>query len=204
MQLLERFIAPHRSAHVVSQRILVVNGHPDPRPERYCAALCRAYEDGARAAGLTVRQIAVGKAVPAPGSQAASADLFAALEDMAWATRLMVIFPLWLDQPPKALSELFEAFQHLSLAARKKAPDVRQVVTMEMPAFFHRIAGIDSFRAPKSLAAMDLPGFPDADRTFIGSVDSISPQERDWWLKAMREAGTGAARPRAASQASAA
>lgn len=204
MQLLERFIAPHRAAHRVSQRILVVNGHPDPRPERYCAALCRAYEDGARAAGLTVRQVAVGKAVPAPGSQAVSADLFAALKDMAWATRLMVIFPLWMDQPPKALSELFEAFHHLNLAARKKAPDMRQVVTMEMPAFFHRIAGISSFRTPTSFAAMDLPGFPGADRTFIGSVDSISAQERDWWLKAMREAGTGAARPRAISEASAA
>ena len=200
MQLLDRFIAPHRSAQIVRQRILVINGHPDPRPERYCAALCRAYEDGARAAGLTVRQLAVGKAVPAPGSAAAPADLLAALEDMGWATRLMVVFPLWMDLPPKALCELFEVFQQLNLAARKRAPDMRQVVTMEMPAFFHRVAGISSFQAPKSPAAMDLPGFPGADRIFIGSVDSISPQERGWWLKAMREAGTGAARPRAASR----
>jgi len=30
---------------------LLVNGHPDPSPERFCSALCDAYEDGARKAG---------------------------------------------------------------------------------------------------------------------------------------------------------
>ena len=51
MQLLEK-IKPLWSGRATQARhILVVNGHPDPAPERFCAALCDAYEEGAVEAG---------------------------------------------------------------------------------------------------------------------------------------------------------
>ena len=44
----------------MSRNILVVNGHPDPRPERFCAALCDAYSAGAQAQGCATRRLDVG------------------------------------------------------------------------------------------------------------------------------------------------
>jgi len=45
----------------MAKRILVINGHPDPRPERFCAGLADAYATAAVAAGHDVRRIALGK-----------------------------------------------------------------------------------------------------------------------------------------------
>ena len=41
-------------------RILIVNGHPDPRPATFCAALAAAYAAGAAAGGHEVRRIDIG------------------------------------------------------------------------------------------------------------------------------------------------
>ena len=43
------------------RRILLINGHPDPRPERLCAGLAEAYGAGALAAGHEVRRLNVGR-----------------------------------------------------------------------------------------------------------------------------------------------
>ncbi|OYW93085.1 MAG: hypothetical protein B7Z13_08235 [Caulobacterales bacterium 32-67-6] len=48
------------------RKILLINGHPDPDPDRLCAALASAYEAGAVAAGHEVRRIEVGHLDLAP------------------------------------------------------------------------------------------------------------------------------------------
>ena len=92
--------------YLARRRILVVNGHPDCRPERYCGALCEAYEDGARSAGLNVQRLDAGGVNAIPGGD----DMPAALEKIGWADRLTVVFPLWLDRPPVPLTDLFGRF----------------------------------------------------------------------------------------------
>ena len=42
------------------KNILVIDGHPDPSPERLSAALATAYQQGAEAAGCAVRRIDIG------------------------------------------------------------------------------------------------------------------------------------------------
>src|ERR1700678_1061239 len=101
MRLLEG-IVPFREREAQDHRVLVVNGHTDPRPERFCAALCDAYEGGARTAGWALRRLSVGSLV---GKQ----DRELALAYIGWSTRLMVVCPLWLDQSPAPLRDLFEA-----------------------------------------------------------------------------------------------
>ncbi len=63
MLQLERFVPVLlRSAPHHPRRILVVNGHPDPRPERFCAALCaRPIRMAPSPAGWEVRRLDVGK-----------------------------------------------------------------------------------------------------------------------------------------------
>jgi putative NADPH-quinone reductase len=183
-----------------AKRILVVNGHPDPRPERFCAALCAAYAQGARSAAWNVRELAVGAlATPLrPGGKIpdceASADVTGALELMQWADRLAIVFPLWLGRPPAPLTQFFDHAAEWSSALRASDPKVRAidrpariVVTMEMPAFAYRLA----FRANSPLGEeiMRFAGIREPVVTCIGSIDAMSANQRAGWLDSARGFG---------------
>jgi putative NADPH-quinone reductase len=188
MQLLERIKPLWASRAILKRRILVVNGHPDPGPERFCSALCDAYEEGARAAGWTVRRLTVGLL-----SNNETRDQ--ALEDLRWATQLIVVYPLWLDQPPVLLRDLFE--ENLVRNQRDgcgvSEQPVHLVITMDMPAFLYR-AMLQCDTDIKGLArGMTLPGFRHQHQDFIGSIASITPEQRRRWLRTMRETGLRAA-----------
>ncbi len=104
---LRRAGEPHRG----EGRILIVNGHPDPRPERFCAALCKACHRGAHSAGRQADMISLG-ALPAGDGQDfghASRELAQALDLVRRSNRLTVIFPLWLDKPPVASEQILPA-----------------------------------------------------------------------------------------------
>jgi len=180
-------------------KVLVVNGHPDPRPERFCAALCAAYAMGASSAGWDVRGLAIGALPPtAPpfgdGDPTGNltGDLTGALELMRWADRLMVAFPLWLDQPPIPLGQFFDFAAHWNRAVDADAPrnrpavrPTRIVVTMAMPAFAHRRASHTAVNETVGLLAeVRNPAL-----TFIGSVDAISSARRADWLATLRTFG---------------
>jgi putative NADPH-quinone reductase len=188
MQLLEKIKPLWTGRPILERRILVVNGHPDPTPERFCAALCDAYEEGARASRWTVRRLTVGHL-----SNNETRDM--ALEDLRWATQLIVVYPLWLDQPPVLLRDLFE--ENLMRNQRDgcgvSEQPVHLVITMDMPAFLHR-AMLQCEIDVKGLArGMTLPGFRHQHQDFIGSIASITPEQRGRWLKTMRETGLRAA-----------
>jgi putative NADPH-quinone reductase len=165
--------------------ILVVNGHPDPRPERFCAALCDAYAEGAQAHGYTTRRLDVG-ALPVSGSEPAS-PVQRACEWLSFADRLTIIFPLWLDGPPAGLRRFFELVSRKQaatgrpIAAEKSA---RVVVTTAMPAFLYRPSLQSVARGAKPDLA--LSGVDAGQFTFIGSVETISDAQRKQWLYAMR------------------
>jgi len=186
MQLLEK-IKPLWTGRAQEKRILVVNGHPDPAPERFCSALCDAYEEGAAKAGWMVRRLTVGllkNEVPDN-----------ALEDIRWATQLIVVYPLWLDQPPVQLRDLFE--ENLTRNRREgggvSEQPVHLVITMDMPAFLYR-AMLQCEIDTKGLArGMTLPGFRHQHQDFIGSIASITPEQRGRWLKTMHLTGLRAA-----------
>lgn len=188
MQLLEK-IKPLWGGRAAQDRhILVINGHPDPAPERFCSALCDAYEDGAEEAGWTVRRLTVGQLNLGESHEKA-------LEEMGWATQLIVVYPLWLDQPPAQLRDLFE--ERLARNQRDGGgvsdKPVHLVITMDMPAFLYR-AMLQCEIDVKGLArGMTLPGFRHQHQDFIGSITSITPEQRDRWLKMMHINGLRAA-----------
>jgi len=98
----------------LTKKILVINGHPDPRPERYCHALCDAYVRGALSSGLETRRLNVGSLdfpflnSAEPDLSGTQTELARAIEAIHWATQFAIVFPLWLDAPPPALRELLE------------------------------------------------------------------------------------------------
>ena len=195
MLQLERFVPAFFSHRLtVPRRILVLNGHPDPRPERFCAALCSAYQEGAAAEGWEVRRLDVGKPALSADQRAASqldSDLDMACEAIDWATQLMVVFPLWLEKPPPELGRLFEIYHRRALTMPEPAANrlVHCVVTMEMPAFLHR-----SLPNRHNILDMNaaLPGFFRQEREYIGSIRSMSPWQRSDWLSTLHNYGAQA------------
>jgi putative NADPH-quinone reductase len=169
------------------REILIVNGHPDPRPERFCAALCEAYAAGAHDGGWRTGLLNVGELVP---HAAVPVALAGAAETIRRADELAIVFPLWLDRPPEVLCRLFSLVAHQDKAdhtrpGRRRRP-ARIFVTMEMPAFAHR--SICRAEAPVT-RALSLTDAIAGEPVFIGSVDTISAVQRAQWLRELHGAG---------------
>lgn len=191
--------APLRGA----QRVLVINGHPDPRPERLCAALARAYEDGARQAGREVRRIDVGalefdliRTAAAftdgePGPAIAEAQ-----NDVLWADHMVIVHPLWLGSAPALLKAFFEQVFRYGFAIPDNGAmrgllsgrSARMVVTMGMPAPAYRwLFGAFGVRGLER-SVLRLAGIRPIRRTLLGMVERSAAQRADW-IERLRRLG---------------
>jgi putative NADPH-quinone reductase len=177
-------------------RILVINGHPDGRAERLCAALAEAYVRGAQLAGREVRRLDLGRmSFPLIGS----ADEFtygppppviaAAQASITWCDHLVLIFPLWLGGAPALLKAFLEQTFRYGFALPRpgesrgwpqgllKGRSARLVVTMGMPAFFYRLAfgafGVRHIEA----SILRLAGFSPVRRLLVGGVGELTAQK---------------------------
>ena len=175
----------------MSRNILVVNGHPDPRPERFCAALCDAFSAGARASGYATRRLDVGTLkIPVAANDDLHAwdGIEAAYRLVRAADSLAIVYPLWANAPPAELKQLFDYVSRLRArldSTGAAAKSARLVVTTELPAFL--------YRAKQDCEATALAGIHAEMPTFIGSVDAISCAQRIKWLEEMRSYGAKAA-----------
>jgi putative NADPH-quinone reductase len=162
-------------------RLIVVNGHPDPRQERFCAALTEAYVRGGQAGGWEASSVSVGELALsslqclAEGDQPDAAAA-AMLSEIEQADRLALVFPLWFDKPPAPLTTLF------SRVAPRKA---HIVVTMDMPAFAYR----SILRGPERSPMLAVPGIEAEEPVLIGCVSSISLEQRRDWLATLHSYG---------------
>lgn len=172
--------------HQEQERLLIVNGHPDPRPGRFCAALCAAYLTGALAAGRNADAVALGAVFP-PNGQDSSAELTRALGLMLRPARLTVIFPLWLDKPPEIVTRFFQLVER-SDEARVKGRQAHILVTMSLPAFAHRSL-VREQEDGCIQHAMSLPDLETNALNFVGSVDTISRAQREEWLYRLHRLG---------------
>lgn len=176
----------------MSKNILVVNGHPDPRPERFCAALCDAYAQGAKARGCATRRLDVGTLdLAALAAHANSDEAWDGVEQafrlVRAADRLAIVYPLWADAPPAPLKQMFDYVSRLGahLGPGPLPPkSARVVVTTGFPAFLYR--GKLGHEASNPLS---LRGVAAGEPVFIGSVDAISCRQRIKWLEQMRGYG---------------
>jgi putative NADPH-quinone reductase len=191
------------------RRILIVNGHPDPRPQRYCAALADAYAAGALEAGHEVRRIDVG-ALEFPLIRSADAfvaptpppDIAKAQASVIWAEHLVLVHPLWLGAAPALLKGFLEQVFRYGFALDDKAKGLdigllggrsaRVIVTMGMPAPVYRLVfGAFGVRAME-LGVLRLSGFNPVRHTLIGGVGASSAKHRTGSLARVRQLGSQA------------
>lgn len=187
-------------------RILVINGHPDPSPGRFAAALADAYARGAEAAGHTVSRLAVGE-VPAAfmttleefGTAPEEEAMVKAQALVREAGHVVIIYPLWLGTMPARLKAFFEQLARggffLSFSdeggwpgKNMRGKSARVVVTMGMPAFAYRLFfGAHSLKALES-GILGIAGFRPVRDTIFGGVES-GPEARARMLRKVEALG---------------
>jgi putative NADPH-quinone reductase len=193
-------------AHMAN-KILLIQGHPDPAGGHLCHALAQAYGDAARDAGREVRTLDVAQLdFPLLRSQHAWNDepvppaLAPAQDDIRWAEHLVFFFPLWLGGMPALLKGFLEQVARPGFALKRDAKNplkakmlqgrsARLVVTMGMPALVYRFY----FRA-HSIKALErnilgFVGIAPIDETLIGLVEAMNDKTRTSWFEKLRTLG---------------
>jgi len=185
-------------------RIAIIQGHPDPAPERFDRALAAAYEKAAREAGHEVKTIEVARL---------EFPLFRRQEDwlhagppeaiaeaqgtIAWAEHLLIVFPLWLGDMPALLKAFLEQALRPGFALGEKfrkllrGRSARLVVTMGMPGLVYRFY----FRghSMKSLERniLNFCGIAPVRSSFVGTIEAKASRQK--WLAKMAALGRKAA-----------
>ena len=189
------------------RKILVINGHPDPSPERFAAALAGAYVRGAHAAGHQIRRLDVGALdFPLIRSQAVfvgmepPSAIREAQEAISWADHVVIIFPLWLGGAPAVLKGFLEqVFRYgFALSPPGKAMrgllrgrSARLVVTMGMPAIiFRALFGAFGVRSLER-GLLWISGVSPIRRSVLGGVEGLASR-RAKWLRDMQSLGAAA------------
>jgi putative NADPH-quinone reductase len=192
------------------KRVLIVNGHPDPSPDRLCAALADAYGGGAAAAGLSVGRLDVGALeFPMLRSQrdyeqgAPCAAIADAQARMKAADHVVLVFPIWLGEAPALFKGFLEQTLRPGYAREPAGPgglgrplmtgrSVRIVATMAMPALAYRFYFWDHGLANLRRAVLRFVGFGPIRTTLVGSAARLTPPRAERLMDDMRALGARA------------
>ncbi len=191
----------------MGKRILLLQGHPDPKQGHLGHALADAYAQAAARAGHELRRIDVATLDfpllrskddwdhgPVPES------LKPAQEAIRWAEHIVISFPLWLGGMPALLKGFLEQVARPGFALGRppkgdmpekllKGRSARVVVTMGMPALVYRWF----FRA-HSLKALErnilgFVGIAPIHETLVGTVEGMGAADRERWLRKLAALG---------------
>lgn len=189
------------------KRIFLLNGHPDPSPERFCSAVLDSYAEGACRAGHEVRRLDLGAMEFPVIKSAAESDTGEIAEDarrvqgaLLWADHVVLVFPLWLDDQPALLRGLFEQvfryrFVHIDCDKDRKAlagKTAHTIVTMGMPADLYASANGAHCLGALEKGLYAYAGIKPVQHTLIGSIHSLDEAARKAWLAQIELAGTQA------------
>ncbi len=187
-------------------KICLINGHPDPSPERFCSAIADAYATAARAAGHSVEQIALGELDVEFLNTAADFGLppSEAIQSVQRAIsdgqHLVIVYPLWMGTLPAKLKALIEQLARAGFfldtggdsqswpIKKLKGRSVRLMVTMGMPGFAYRLFfGAHSLKGLEA-GVFAMAGFKPVRHSIFGGVE-MSAGRREAILAEARKLG---------------
>lgn len=190
--------------------ILILNGHPDPSPERLCHALTDAYATGAESSGHIVKRFDIGaldipflSSTEAFEGGAVPLELEPVKSALLNADHLVIIYPLWLGMLPAKLKACLEQVIRPGVAIsydgenrfpRKLLKDktARVIVTMGMPSVIYRlIMRSHSLRALKN-NILKLCGIKPVRTVVFGMVEAASNAKRKKWIMTVHGWGKAA------------
>jgi 1,4-dihydroxy-2-naphthoate polyprenyltransferase len=186
-------------------KVLVILGHP--RKDSLCGALADAYVAGAREAGVELERLDLAdlKFEPnviagSPRNQPCEPAIRKALELVAWADHLVLVFPTWWGTMPALLKGFLDrvlmpgfAFEEHEGGGWTKLLSGRSahlLTTMDTPSWVYRwiykSPGLNSL----ALASLGFCGIAPVRRSIFGPVKDSDPQKRGRWLEAARRHGS--------------
>lgn len=187
--------------------ILVINGHPDPRPERLCAALAGAYAVAATKAGHFVDRIDLGRQdFPLISSEAdfladAPPEIVRVQRKLQACDHLVIVHPLWLGSAPAELKGLLEQVFRYGVALSPPGKPMRGllagktgriVVTMGMPAPIFRMVFDAAGLKALSRGLLWICGVRPVATLVLGGVGAASAETRGRWVRKMEALGAAA------------
>lgn len=192
------------------RRVLIIVGHPDPSPSRFCRALAAAYAEGAEEQGHQVSLIDIATLdFPWLRSEkdfqhaAVPAGLADAVRAIADAEHIVFVFPLWLGSMPALLKAFLEqamrpgtAFVYaaqgegLLVKPLLNGRSARMVVTMNTPSLVYRFWFGNHGVAGMRRNILNFVGLRPVRETLIGSIGALSEAKRKAWLERMRQLGS--------------
>lgn len=193
----------------MGHKITIIDGHPDPGPDRFCHALANAYATGARDGGHEIRCINLAQIeIPMLRTQKEFEEgpivpnVKAAQEDIQWANHLVIIYPLWLGTMPALLKAFLEQTIRPGFAfdaARKGWPkkllrsrSARIIVTMGMPAFWYRWFFLSHSLRSLERNILKFCGISPIRESIYGMVEAVSDAKRASWIETVRTLGSKA------------
>lgn len=190
----------------MSRNIAIVQGHPDPAPERLCRALADAYARGAVRGGHEIRRIDVSSLdFPLLRSQAEFEGgkippaIAEAQETLRWADHFVFIYPIWLGDAPALLKGFIEqtfrpgfAFRYRDGRIPKgllKGKSARLIVTMGMPNLVYRFFFFAHGLRNLKRNVLGYSGVAPVRTTFVGQAKGMPRQTAEEWLAAAETLG---------------
>jgi putative NADPH-quinone reductase len=191
----------------MKNRILIIDGHPDPKGEHFVHELADFYRQGAKEGGHDVRLLRVGelsfpllRSGKAYVSGKPPPSIVAAQRSIAWADHVVVLYPLWLGTMPAKLKGFFEQVLRPGFAFAERGPgqhpkrllkgrSARIIVTRGMPQLFDEVD-----RSPRSIRnvaseVLGICGVRPVRTMVIEGTDMLTDVERDKAHYDMRRLG---------------
>ena len=191
----------------MSERILILDGHPDPAPERFIHALAAAYLEGAQERGHEVLLLrAADLSFPLLRSQRdyehglPVASIESCQNALTWATHVVILFPLWLGSMPALLNALLEQTFRPGFAFSNESSgrwpvkflsgkSARLIVTMGMPTLLYRLFYLSHGVASLRRNVLRFAGFGIVRSMFIGSIGNLDKLRAQRCLEKVRDLG---------------
>lgn len=194
----------------MAKRILIIDGHPDPDPQRLCHGLASAYASGAEDSGHEVRRLDL-HALDFPLLRTEAdfetgtppSAIAKVQDDIRWAEHILIVYPLWLGTMPALLKGLLEqavrpdfAFERGQAGWPKKllkGRSARIVITMGMPILIYRWFYLSHSLRNLERNILKFAGIGPVRETLFGMVKESNEKTRNQWIDRMTALGrTGA------------
>lgn len=190
----------------MTEKILIIDGHPDREETRLCHALTKAYHKGCETGGHEVRHIKISEiSFPLLRTKAEfecdqlPADIKQAQEAFRWCNHILIVYPLWLGTMPSLLKGFFEQVFRPGFAFDQDAKgwpkgilsgkSARIVVTMGMPSWVYRwVFGAHSLKSLER-NILRFAGIKPIWETFYRMVEAASDAKRAHWVSEMQNLG---------------
>jgi putative NADPH-quinone reductase len=181
-------------------------GHPDP--ESFCAALSRAYMEGAASKAANVRTIDLSRIAFEPNLKYGyrqrmelEEDLQKAQESIRWADHLVIVYPTWWGTMPAILKGFFDRVFLPGFAYRYRensalwdklltGKTAHLMVTMDTPVWYNRLMYWQAGHLVMKRNILKFCGIKPVRVTEFSPISSSTEQMRAKWLEKAKLLGS--------------